>query len=90
MAKALVNKSEPSDENFSPENLIIEITEKIKLMCRESNYSNTCNRIWNSEVDVNEAGLANVVNRAIEMMSKDGITLSAALAQLEAEYEGMD
>lgn len=89
MGRAIVNNNQPVDADFDAANFIVEVAEKTKSMCHKNNYINTCNRIWNSENEVNQAGLANVVNRAIEMMSKDGITLSAALAQLEAEYEGM-
>lgn len=64
--------------------VITEIEEKIKSTCTVSKYSHLCQRI-NSE-----AGLAWAVNRCVDMMSKDKIHLSAALAYLESELEGVN
>lgn len=61
-----------------------EIEEKIKESCVASRYNNLCIRVQT------EGGLAYVVNRCITMMSKDKIHLSAALAALESEEEGIN
>jgi hypothetical protein len=70
--------------NKSDSEIIAEIETKIKDSCSASNYSSLCQRIQTP------AGLAYAVNRCISMMAKDKIHFSAALAQLEAEEEGID
>lgn len=63
--------------------VIKEIEEKIQETCSVSKYSHLCQRIST------EAGLAWAVNRCIGMMSDEKIHLSAALAYLESELEGV-
>ncbi len=62
---------------------IKEIEEKIQSTCKISKYNHLCQRIST------EAGLAWVVNRCIKMMADEKIHLSAALAYLESELEGV-
>ena len=80
-----VNKME-NNEQLNEEELAVvaEVTAKIKEACAKSKYTHLCQRIQT------ENGLAYVVNRSINMMGKDQIKLSTALAYLEAEMEGMD
>ncbi len=66
------------------EEVLAEIEEKIKTSCSVSKYMHLCQRIHTA------SGLAYVVNRCIHMMAKDLMHLSAALAQLEAEEEGIN
>lgn len=67
---------------MSDAEILKDIEDKIKSSCSVSKYTHLCSRIST------EAGLANVTNRCLDMMSKDHMRLSAALAQLELEYEG--
>ncbi len=60
------------------------IISKIKDVCHSSHYTNLCRKIST------EAGMANIANRSIQMMAKEKIHLSATLAVLESELEGMD
>lgn len=77
-----VSKSDPlNNEELA---LVAEITAKIREACVKSKYTHICQRIQN------ENGLAYVVNRCIKSMSMNKIHLSAALANLENEMEGMD
>ncbi len=68
----------------SDRELISEIEAKIKQACTESKYVLLCQRVES------EGGMINVINRCIKMMSEDGIHLSAALAALESEFEGVE
>ena len=61
-----------------------DLTAKIQASCSENKYSHLCERMQT------EAGLAYVVNRAIELMAGDNIHLSTALAAMESELEGMN
>lgn len=63
--------------------IIAEITTKIQASCKNSNYTSLCQRIQTP------AGLDYAINRCINMMAKDKLHFSAALAQLEAEEEGI-
>lgn len=63
--------------------VIKEIEEKIQATCTESKYTHLCQRI------TTEAGLAWAVNRCVKAMADDKIHLSAALAYLESELEGV-
>ncbi len=60
------------------------IIEKIRNSCQASHYTNLCRKIST------EAGMANIANRSIQMMAKEKLHLSATLALLESELEGMD
>lgn len=64
--------------------ILAQIEMKIKESCVASNYVSLCNRIQTP------AGLAYAVNRCVKMMAKDKLHFSAALAQLEAEEEGIN
>lgn len=64
--------------------VIKEIEEKIQATCSVSKYSHLCQRIST------DAGLAWAVNRCVKMMADDKIHLSAALAYLESELEGVN
>lgn len=64
--------------------VLAEIEGKIKDSCQVSKYTHLCQRIQT------EAGLAWVTNRCIRMMADDKIHLSAALAYLESELEGVN
>jgi len=59
------------------------IQAKIKESCPVNKYNHLCQRIQS------DAGLAWTTNRCISMMAEDKIHLSAALAYLESELEGM-
>ncbi len=63
--------------------VLAEIEGKIKDSCQVSKYTHLCQRIQT------EAGLAWVTNRCIKAMAEDKIHLSAALAYLESELEGV-
>ena len=63
--------------------VLAEIEAQIKESCPVNKYSHLCQRIES------EGGLAWATNRCIKMMAEDKIHLSAALAYLEAELEGM-
>lgn len=60
-----------------------EIQDKISESCKINKYSHLCNRMQT------DSGLAWVTNRCIKMMANDSIHLSAALAYLENELEGV-
>lgn len=72
------------NQNKSEAEIIAEIENKVKQSCIASHYESLCQRIQTP------AGLAYVVNRCIGLMAKNNMHLSACLAQLEAEEEGLD
>lgn len=72
------------DQLSAEENAVIsDITAKIKEACKKSLYNHLCIRVQTDN------GMAYVVNRCIQMMAKDNIKLSMALASLESEMEGV-
>jgi hypothetical protein len=79
-----IRKEKKMEPQKSEAEILAEIETKIKESCNTSRYNNLCMRTQTP------AGLAYVVNRCITMMAKDKINLSAALANLEAEEEGID
>lgn len=64
--------------------LVEEIQDQIKKACAESKYIHLCTHIET------HGGLAYVTNRAIKMMADEKIKLSAALAFIENELEGVN
>lgn len=68
-------------EQSEKDRVIRDIEEKIKSTCSISKYKYLSNRISTAN------GLAWVVNRSINMMSKENMPLSSALAHLESELE---
>lgn len=79
-----LRKIESLQSPKSDEEVIAEITAKIKESCTVSRYYNLCQRIQNT------GGLDYVINRCINMMAKDKVHLSTALATLESEEEGIN
>lgn len=76
-----MNDNQPSGQDAAT---LQKIKDQVLSSCKASKYSNLCQRIDTV------AGFDYVVNRCIELMARDKIHLSAALAQLESEEQGID
>lgn len=82
----LLAKLQPETESpaQTEDQVLAQIEAQIKESCSVAKYTHLCQRTQTA------AGLAYVVNRCIELMGKKNMHLSAALAALEAEEEGID
>ena len=77
-------EKEPHLSEQEAQGIVSEIESAINEACQNGKYVHLCSRVNADD------GMTWAVNRCIQMMSKDRVKLSFALATLESELQGID